>query len=212
MFTGLVEEMGTIASISQSRGARNFTINADIVLSDLKIDDSVAIDGTCLTVIELTGKGFAVEAVEQTLKMTTLGSFRIGQNVNLERALRADARLGGHFVQGHVDGVGEVIKWQEQQGGKKITIKLDKELMKYIIPKGSITVNGCSLTVASIQGNSIDIALIPHTLEVTTLGRLTAGDKVNIETDMLGKYAYKYMKPMLEEHDVYAKYKIKVED
>ncbi len=200
MFTGLIEEMGEIANISRSRGAQKLTISASKIMDDLKIDDSVSVDGVCLTVVSRDSHSFSVEAVEETLKKTTLGALKLRQKVNLERALRAGDRLGGHFVQGHVDGVGKVAAWQNQQGGKLLTLRAPQEITKYAIPKGSITVNGVSLTIASLQNSQISIALIPHTLAVTTLGALKPGDAVNLEADMLGKYVH-HLLPQAEKGD-----------
>lgn len=199
MFTGLVEEIGEIVRIDSSRGARRFEIRARIVMDGLQIDDSVAINGTCLTVIKIEQNSFFVEAVQETLEKTTLTKLQTGSKVNLERAVRADSRMGGHFVQGHVDGVGKVLGWQEQQGGLKLKIEIPAVLEKYMISKGSITVNGCSLTIAHLERNIVHIALIPHTLEMTTFGQLKPGDCVNIEADMLGKYIYKYLKPFRDQ-------------
>ncbi len=200
MFTGLVEEIGTIKRIDTNRGARRLTIAAVNIIEDLKIDDSVAVNGVCLTVTALDHSSyFMVEAVQETLEKSTLSHLKPNSRVNLERALKADGRLGGHFVQGHVDGVGKIMGWQEQQGGRKIQIRIPSDLLKYLIPKGSISINGCSLTLAQLDRVSVQIALIPHTLEMTTLGMLKIGDVVNIEVDMLGKYIYKYLEPFREQ-------------
>jgi len=198
MFTGLVEEIGRLKHIDSNRGARRFIIAADKIMDGLKIDDSVAVNGTCLTVTAVEHDFFTVEAVQETLEKTTLAMLKTNTNVNLERALRAEDRLGGHFVQGHIDGVGKVEAWQEQHGGRKIKIQIPRQLSKYLIPKGSVAINGCSLTIAQIDRTNIQIALIPHTLEMTTLGELSIGDHVNIEVDMLGKYIYKYLEPFRE--------------
>ena len=196
MFTGLVEEIGTIKRIDTNRGARRLTIAAVNIIEDLKIDDSVAVNGVCLTVTALDhGSFFMVEAVQETLEKSTISHLKPNSSVNLERALKADGRLGGHFVQGHVDGVGKVMGWQEQQGGRKIQIRIPSDLLKYLIPKGSISINGCSLTLAQLGRASVQIALIPHTLEMTNLGMLKIGDEVNIEVDILGKYIHKYLEP-----------------
>ncbi len=212
MFTGLVEEIGEVKDIRRSNGATRFTIFAGKIFDQLKIDDSIAINGTCLTVVQQGKNTFEVEAVEETLKVTTLGSFLQAQKVNLERALRADSRLGGHFVQGHVDGVGSVTNIQGQKGGSLLSVEVPSALMKYIIPKGSIAIDGCSLTVAAIKENVITIALIPHTLAVTTLGQLKIGEKVNIETDMLGKYTWHLLASADRENDLLSKFQIKLED
>jgi riboflavin synthase len=190
MFTGIVEEVGQVSEIGMSRGAKRISIRAEKVLDDLKIDDSIAINGVCLTVIDRKRESFSVEAVEETLKKSTLGNLRTGAEANLERALEVGSRLGGHFVQGHVDGVARVTGFRQQAGGKLLSLNIPAGLRVYTIPKGSITVDGVSLTIARLDGGKAQIALIPHTLAVTTLGRLKVGDHVNIEADMLGKYVY----------------------
>lgn len=198
MFTGLIEELGQVAAIGRSRGAMRLSIRADRVTQDLSIDDSVAINGVCLTVIEKTGNTFSVEAVQETLKKTTLDQLKIGEPVNLERAVRADSRLGGHFVQGHVDGLARVKSIVPQAGGKLFTFVVPEPLGKFIIPRGSIALDGVSLTIAEMQGLSIQVALIPHTLQVTTLGSKKAGDSVNVEVDMIGKYVVNLLEPYME--------------
>jgi len=174
-------------------------IAAELVPGDLKIDDSVAVSGVCLTVIAHSAGDFAVEAVQETLKKTTMGQLQRGDKVNLERALRADSRLGGHFVQGHVDGIARVREFVPQAGGKLLSLALPDALLPYVIPRGSIAVDGVSLTIAELQGHVPHIALIPHTLQKTTLGKLKPGDAVNIETDMLGKYVLRTMQAYLPE-------------
>lgn len=198
MFTGIIEEVGKISEIGVSRGAKKLTIQAEKVLEDLKVDDSIAINGVCLTVIKKERTCFSVEAVEETLSKTTIGHWRPTEEVNLERALRTSGRLGGHFVQGHVDGVARVTGWQKQAGGALLTIETSGDLKKYMIPKGSITVDGVSLTIANLSGSKVQIALIPHTLAITTLDKLKMNEQVNIETDMMGKYVYHILSPYLE--------------
>jgi len=188
MFTGLVEEIGTIEQIRKHRGTLRFTISAKEVVKDVAIDDSVALNGVCLTVVEFSKSNFQVEAVEETLGKTTLGSLITSSQVNLERSLRFSDRMGGHFVQGHVDAVGEVAVVQRQEGGVLLSIKLPAHLLKYVISEGSIAMDGVSLTIARLQENQITISLIPHTLAKTTLVNLKAGDGVNIEVDLIGKY------------------------
>lgn len=195
MFTGLVEEIGSIHFIEkQGEGAR-FYIHADLVLNDMKIGDSIAVNGVCLTVVYKNLEGFAVDTVEETLVRSTLGSLKAYSHVNLERALKADSRLGGHFVQGHVDGMGKVVSIEPGKPGYWLKIRMDNDLAKYFIEKGSIAIDGVSLTIAQIEGQVVSLALIPHTLKVTTIGELYSGDRVNIEVDILGKYIYKYLHP-----------------
>lgn len=202
MFTGLIEEVGIVKNIVQKHGALQLTISASKVLSDLAVDDSISVDGVCLTVVKLTDASFEVEAVEETLKKTTIAKAHLGQKVNLERSLRPSDRMGGHFVQGHVDDVGRVANVRAQAGGKLLTLAIPERLMRYIISEGSIAINGVSLTVARLSGNGITISLIPHTLAQTTLGELRASDQVNIEVDLLGKYIEKLLPNSTEKKTV----------
>lgn len=188
MFTGLIEEIGTIKNTRRQNGAVCFSIEAEEVLRELNIDDSISIQGVCLTVTKIAAPTFEVQAVEETLRKTKLGQLKIGSRVNLERAVRAADRMGGHFVQGHVDDVGTISRIQQQEGGILLSITIPPHLMKYIISEGSITIDGVSLTVARLQENEITISLIPHTLDKTTLSDLQMRDQVNIEVDILGKY------------------------
>lgn len=195
MFTGLVEEVGSIESVEKQGDGARFQIHAKLILDDIKIGDSIAVNGVCLTVVEQVLQGFAVDAVEETLDRSTLGYLRSHSRVNLERALQAESRLGGHFVQGHVDGIGDVISIEAKKPGYWLKIRVDEELAKYFVEKGSVAINGVSLTIARVEGQNLSIALIPHTWEVTTLHELGTGDRVNIEVDILGKYVYKYLHP-----------------
>ena len=189
MFTGIIEEIGSIGSIKNRGEFIRFEINAGEILTDLAVDDSVAVNGVCLTAVAVTTTGFDVEAVQETLRKTNLGSMKVGNKVNLERALTFSKRLGGHIVQGHVDCTGSVSKLQRQgEGGLLFSVKVPKEKLKYIISEGSIAINGVSLTVARLTGNELTISLIPHTLENTTLSACKVGDGVNIEVDLIGKY------------------------
>lgn len=213
MFTGLIEEIGKITEIGVSRGAKKIAVQAQHVLNDIKIDDSILLNGVCLTVIGKSTRDFTVEAVEETLRKTTLGNWHVGKRINLERALTAQSRLGGHFVQGHVDGVAKVTGWQQQAGGKMLSVMVPAELKAYLIPKGSVTFDGASLTIAAINGRQIQVALIPHTLEVTTLGALRIGEHINVEVDMLGKYVHHILTPYLEHNKtVRVHADVKVED
>ena len=178
MFTGLIEETGIIKSIKQKDGSFIFTIQGKKTVKSLRIDHSIAVEGVCLTVIKRTEKTFDVQAVEETLKKTTLGNLKIGSPVNLERPLLPSDRLGGHFVLGHVDGLGSWIFW----------IQVPKKFSHHLIPVGSIAVNGISLTMAEVKANSFVVSIIPHTMEVTTFRLLKPGDTVNLEFDVLGKY------------------------
>jgi riboflavin synthase len=194
MFTGLVEEEGTIEKIDKRRGSVIFTIRGRKTVRNLKIDESVAVNGTCLTVIRAGRTWFRVQAVEETLRKTNLGDLKVKDRVNLERALLPSERLGGHFVMGHVDGIGTVTRIQTRKSSWMFWFTTRKRFARYLIPVGSVAINGVSLTVASLKGNSFGISIIPHTMEVTTFKNLKVGDRVNIEFDMLGKYVEKLLK------------------
>lgn len=188
MFTGLIEEIGTIERLEKKRGSVIFTVRAKKSSRGMKIDESIAINGVCLTVIERRKNKFNVQAVEETLRKTNLGSLREGDSINLERALLPNERLGGHFVLGHVDSVGTIERTQARKSSWMFWIKVTKRFAHYLIPVGSVAVNGVSLTVASLRGQTFGVSIIPHTMKVTTFKNLKAGDRVNIEFDMLGKY------------------------
>ncbi len=188
MFTGLVEEIGEVFEVRANGDAIDITVAAHPVLEDLQIDDSIALDGCCQTVIRRDEETFTVTAVEETLKKTTLGSFGVGTRVNLERALRVGDRLGGHFMLGHVDCVGEIIEREDLESSRLFRIRYPEEFAPLVIPVGSIAINGVSLTTAEVEGNACMVSIIPHTLGATTFGRLNTGDRVNIEFDMIGKY------------------------
>jgi riboflavin synthase len=188
MFTGLIEEIGTIASVEHTGGARRITVHGALVMDGLGIDDSIAIDGCCQTVVERGDDWFTVVAVEETLKKTTLGDFESGRRVNLERALRVGDRLGGHFVQGHVDCVGRVSEAATRESSWIYWISYPEEFADHVISVGSIAINGVSLTAAEVDANRCMVSIIPHTYEVTTFNQLQAGDTVNVEFDMIGKY------------------------
>jgi len=179
MFTGIVEELGRL----RSRDGHRFVFEAHAVVEDMKVGDSIAHNGCCLTVVD-TGPGwYAVDAVAETLARTNLGDLRPRDVVNLERPVRLADRLGGHLVQGHVDAVGEIAS-----PAPELRIRMRADLMRYVVEKGSITVDGCSLTVVDVVPDGFTVAIIPHTAEVTTLGRKQAGDRVNLEVDMIAKY------------------------
>jgi len=194
MFTGLVEALGTIRRLERPRGdveAADLAVEIPFA-GELLIGDSVAVDGCCLTVVESSGDNVVFQAGPETIRRTTLGRRMVGDVVNVERALRADQRLGGHFVQGHVDGVGEVIARDRSGEWEFVRFRIGR-LMEEIVPKGSVAVDGVSLTVIDANDDSFSVMLIPHTLEVTTLGRRLAGSFVNIETDVLAKYVRKML-------------------
>ena len=188
MFTGLVEEQGRVASVEQRPEGRRFWIDAVRVLEDAAIGDSIACCGCCLTAIAVEPGRFAVEAVPETLKHTTLGDWTVGTAVNLERSLRLADRLGGHLVQGHVDAVGEVLAAIPEGDGRRVAIAMPAGLHRFIAMKGSVTVDGVSLTVAGLTDDRFEIAYIPHTLAATNAGELRLGTRVNLEVDLLARY------------------------
>ncbi len=188
MFTGLVEELGTIEAIEPRGEGRRFGIRAAAVLADARVGDSLAVDGCCLTLVERADDRFAVEAVPETLARTTLGERRAGDRVNLERALRFDQRLGGHLVQGHVDGVGTVRAVVPEGAGARVTIDVPAALARFVAEKGSLAVDGVSLTVAREVADGCEVVLIPHTLAHTTAGDWRAGRRVNLEVDLVARY------------------------
>ena len=199
MFTGLVEARGTVRLLEPSGSAIDLTVEiSEHITSDAHIGDSVAINGCCLTVVEISDGFLKFQAGAETLAKTNLGRISLGDQVNIERPLAADGRLGGHFVQGHVDGVGSIKSIDRD--GEWITMWFDvpKELALQMVPKGSVTVDGISLTIVDCQHTAFSIALIPHTLEVTTLGQKQVGSVVNLETDILGKYVQKLIPVTLD--------------
>jgi len=188
MFTGLIEEMGLVLSLEQEATNLNLEIQAQTVIEDMKLGDSIAIDGVCQTVTKITQKSFWVTAIQETLKLTNFSSYKLGTKVNLERCLRLSDRLGGHLVQGHVDTVGIVQNITNQNGSFELKIELPASLMKYVIHKGSLTVNGISLTIAALNDNLVTLCIIPKTWELTNVSQLQKHSPVNIEVDQVAKY------------------------
>lgn len=189
MFTGIVEEKGTLKSKTAAGGSAGaIEVSASKVLEGTEIGDSICVSGACLTVVEKSGSSFTVEVMPETFRTTTLGEVSAGAPVNLERALSVGGRLGGHIVNGHVDGVGQVVGVRREKNAVLIEIRVPHALVNYIVPKGSIAVDGISLTVVSATGDSFSVSVIPHTLEETTLGEASAGTRVNIEVDIIAKY------------------------
>lgn len=188
MFTGIIEEIGTVANIKHTGESFVLSIDAKKVLTDVRLGDSIAVNGVCLTVTSFSSSRFTVDVMPETVKATSLKTVKRGSKVNLERAMAAGGRFGGHFVAGHVDGIG-VLKGKKQfENAVYYEIETDDELLKYIILKGSVAVDGTSLTVFGISEDSFTLSLIPHTLSKTVLGFKGTGDIVNIECDMIGKY------------------------
>ncbi len=193
MFTGIIEELGKVAAIEKQPDAIRLTIACKEVLSDLKRGDSISCSGTCLTAIEIDDQGFTADVMLETIRRSSLDGVKVGDPINLERAMNATTRCGGHIVQGHVDGVGEFVSREKSDNWDWVKIRLPKELMKYVVHKGSITLDGISLTVNDIDGDVIALSLIPETLRVTTLGYKNPGDKINVEADVLAKHVEKLM-------------------
>ena len=195
MFTGIVEEVGTIDRITKGVHSAVLSIRANLVLENTKIGDSIAVNGICLTVTSLTGSGFTADVMHETLNRSSLASLTSGSRVNLERAMAADGRFGGHIVAGHVDGVGTVAKVEKDDNAVWYTIEAAPDVLRYVVEKGSITIDGISLTVARVDSHSFAISAIPHTVAVTVLKDRHPGDKVNLETDIIGKYVEKLLRP-----------------
>lgn len=194
MFTGLIEEIGQIHRLERLGGGSRIYVQANIVTEDLKIDDSVSINGACQTVVDIKNKIFTVEAVEETLKKTTLGYLRNGNSVNLERAAKLGSRMGGHLVQGHIDCTGSVASIEKLNTAVNLWIKFPYEFQKYVINAGSIAIDGISLTVARKSSDMLMVAVIPHTWKVTALKNLKTSEKVNLEFDLIGKYVENMIK------------------
>jgi riboflavin synthase len=191
MFTGLVEEIGTIKAIKPLGGGKRITVEANKIMDDLKIDDSVALNGACQTVVARTDKTFDVEAVEETLRKTTLSKFGAGKKINLERAMKLGGRMGGHLVQGHVDCTGRIVSIQPETAGRLVWIEFPEKFSRYVVPVGSICIDGISLTVARTEGSKLMVAVIPHTWNVTVLREHHVGTEINLEFDIIGKYVEK---------------------
>jgi riboflavin synthase len=193
MFTGLIEEIGIIKAIKPIGGGRRISVEAYKVMDDLKIDDSISLNGTCQTVVSRTDKTFDVEAVEETLSKTSFLKFHPGKKINLERASRLGDRMGGHLVQGHVDCRGKVTDIRKLNTGINLWINYPKEYSKYLVSAGSICIDGVSLTVAQLEDLKFMVSIIPHTWEMTTLCELNTGGEVNLEFDIIGKYIERIM-------------------
>lgn len=198
MFTGIVEEIGRIKNVQRGAKSITFCIEASKVLEDTRIGDSICTNGVCLTVTDISpaaeGKGwFKADVMPETIRKTSMAKLQVGSKVNLERALTLNTRLGGHIVSGHVDGVGHIVRKEQDDIAIWLWIECDANLMRYIIPKGSVTLQGASLTVAKVEATHFAVSLIPHTQEKTTLHASVVGDVVNIETDIIAKYVEKLM-------------------
>jgi riboflavin synthase len=188
MFTGIIEEIGSIANIQRTGESFVLTIEAKRILEDVHLGDSIAVNGVCLTVTSFSGKHFTVDVMPETVKATSLHKIKRGSKVNLERAMAAGGRFGGHFVSGHIDGTGVIKRKQALENAVYYEIEADPDLLRYVILKGSVAVDGTSLTVFAVSEDSFTLSLIPHTLAETVLGLKGSGDIVNLECDMIGKY------------------------
>jgi len=193
MFTGIIEEIGIISNIDRSAVSCKLTISAKKIMDDCKDGDSISVNGTCLTVTKRLDNGFVADVMAETMRRTNLDSLKTGDKVNLERSLRLRDRLGGHIVAGHVDEVGTVIELIQEGIATLMRIQLSVEIMRYIAVKGSVCIDGVSLTITDVKDNSFQVSLIPYTKEITILGLKRIGDKVNIEADMLARYLERLM-------------------
>jgi riboflavin synthase len=189
MFTGLVERTGVVAAVTPREDGLRFRIAAPGWESETAIGDSIAVNGCCLTVVERSADGLGFDVVPESVRRTMLGSLAPGDPVNLERSLRLDQRLGGHLVQGHVDGIGRVLEVRPEGEGRRIGFEVPGPIARFVAEKGSVAIDGVSLTVAACAGTRCEIAFIPHTLEVTVAGRYAPGTRVNIEADLMARYA-----------------------
>lgn len=191
MFTGIVEELGKVSAVETLLDSLRIQISGPLIRSDLSQGDSVSVNGVCLTAATLTDDGFTADVMLETLNRSSLNGISVGTNVNLERAISGAGRFGGHVVQGHVDGVAEIISREPSQNWEVVRVRIPKELSKYVVHKGSITFDGVSLTVNDIEDDVVSLSLIPETLRLTTLGEKRVGDKLNVEADILAKHIEK---------------------
>ncbi|MGE7598514.1 riboflavin synthase [Lysinibacillus fusiformis] len=194
MFTGIVEDIGTIKALQSDKNSMKITVQSSKIAEDVGLGDSIAVNGVCLTVTHFTDQELTMDVMPETVKATNLHQLTIGDPVNLERAMPANGRFGGHFVAGHVDGVGKILRKRPMANAVYIDIELSEELTNFCIPKGSITIDGTSLTIFHVETNQVTISLIPHTYKETILGMKKVGAFVNVETDLVGKYILNEMK------------------
>jgi riboflavin synthase len=193
VFTGIVEELGEVVAWADLSDAARITVRGPLVTSDAGAGDSIAVNGVCLTVVDVAAGSFTADVMKETLARSSLGRLTVGSPVNLERAVRVQDRLGGHLVQGHVDGTGEIVSVEPGAHWTVVTVSMPPELGRYVVEKGSITVDGISLTVSAVDHTEFQVSLIPTTLERTTLGRKAVGDAVNLEVDITAKYVEKLL-------------------
>lgn len=200
MFTGLVEEIGKISKIRKGINSYQISIEAKHILSDIKLGDSIATNGACLTVVEKTNSNFTVDIMAETVKLTSFDKMKLGDTVNLERAMRLSDRLGGHLVSGHIDGIGKINKIKKEDIANIISIEAPQELLNQMLNKGSIAIDGISLTITHVSSKEFQVSIIPHTSKETTLLKKSIGDLVNLETDMIGKYVLRFLNPDKKEN------------
>lgn len=199
MFTGIIEETGVIENIKRGTNSAVLTIKAEKILEDLQLGDSIAVDGVCLTVVSIHSSSFQADVMHETLNRTILAKLGRGSEVNLERAMQLNGRFGGHIVSGHVDGMGTIVNIQKDDNAVWFTIQAEPGIMRYVIEKGSITIDGISLTVAKVTEDTFSVSIIPHTLKMTILKNCRVGDLVNLENDIVGKYVEKLLMPPKKE-------------
>lgn len=195
MFTGLIEDLGTVRELRSAGTGGRLSVTTGIPAGELVLGESIAVNGVCLTVVSIGRDSFTADVSPETLEHSTLGRLAAGSRVNLERALRLGDRLGGHLVSGHIDGTGEIVGRVREANAVRFAIRAGEALTRYVVAKGSIAVDGISLTVNGVDGNRFELAVIPHTLEVTTLQGRQAGDQVNLEVDIIGKYVERLLGP-----------------
>lgn len=202
MFTGIIEETGSVTAIQKSGNNCRLMIQAKSVLEDTKTGDSIAVNGICLTVTSIDSKGFTADVMPETLRRSSLGTLRTGSVVNLERAMQLGGRFGGHIVSGHIDGTGKIVEIKEDGNAVWYQITAEKDILRYIIKKGSIAIDGISLTVAAVNHAGFSVSVIPHTRAVTALSQRRKGDVVNLENDCVGKYVEKLCAGTLNKSDI----------
>ncbi|MDN5440566.1 MAG: riboflavin synthase [Lactococcus lactis] len=191
MFTGIIEEIGEVSRLQKREKSFKISIRASLILEDMKLGDSISTNGLCLTISEFNQKEFTADIMPESLNRSNLGTLNVGAKVNLERAMSLNGRFGGHIVSGHIDGVGQILEVKKEENAIWFEIKTSLNLMRYIVEKGSITIDGISLTVAQVKSKSFSVSIIPHTLKKTIMADKKVGDTVNLENDILGKYIEK---------------------
>lgn len=193
MFTGIIEDLGVVKSVKMGRESMELTLHSKKIVEDVHLGDSIAVNGVCLTVTSFTKNTFTVDVMPETVKASSIRLLKSGSLVNLERAMSAQGRFGGHFVSGHIDGTGTIVKKERKENAVYFTIELEEGLSRYCIPKGSVAIDGTSLTIFAIEENLLTISLIPLTFKDTIIGQKSVGDIVNIENDMIGKYIVQHL-------------------